>query len=474
MTVGSFSGSVTSDDEYAGIISLLNASGTLNAGKGAVVITDGSSTVDTTAEEDLLVWARGDVRGTYSAGRDALVVSHGTFDASLNADRDIVFAYAGTSLKGSLTAGRWIGDGSTSAPGDPTEIDDVFYHGDIMAQILAGTSASTDPDKGRIGTIGSIGTAGGTYAANTINRVRSGGLVTASINTGAAAFTGNNGGNGTGTVIVLQNQTNLINDVPKPVLEPSQRGEILADAAATKAEVLADRAEAVQAIEDAKTSINDEREAALEEKEAVRTEIAEEADLVMRLADAAVAAATVVVKASLAQTRKASDELLKQTEAGYLNLEAEIRSIRNQLNFGLLTSRTTAVASMELAKWLLTTFGDPSVERKQLALQAAGTQQIGEFKFWFDSRAEKAAKAIFGAAWREHVEHYEDDSFMTAFLEELRVIGNATGNAVIDTGWGFVTFGFGGEWEAFDTSGEGYQRAYLISRVGFEVALGFG
>ncbi|TWW08735.1 hypothetical protein E3A20_21380, partial [Planctomyces bekefii] len=40
--------------------------------------------------------------------------------------------------------------------------------------------------------------------------------------------------------------------------------------------------------------------------------------------------------------------------------------------------------------------------------------------------------------------------------------------------WYAVTFGFGGEWEAFDTSGEGYQRAYLISRVGFEVALGFG
>jgi hypothetical protein len=75
---------------------------------------------------------------------------------------------------------------------------------------------------------------------------------------------------------------------------------------------------------------------------------------------------------------------------------------------------------------------------------------------------------------REHVGHYEDDSFLTAFLEELRVIGNATGNALIDTGWGLVTLGFGEPWNAFDTSGEGYARAYGITRVTFEVALGFG
>jgi hypothetical protein len=92
----------------------------------------------------------------------------------------------------------------------------------------------------------------------------------------------------------------------------------------------------------------------------------------------------------------------------------------------------------------------------------------------FDARAELVAQKIFGEAWREHVGHYEDDSFLTAFLEELRVIGNATGNALIDTGWGLVTLGFGEPWNAFDTSGEGYARAYLITRVTFEVGLGFG
>lgn len=229
-----------STNEYAGIISLLNASGTLHAGKGAVLLSDGSVNVNATVDEDLLVWARGNVNGTYSAGRDAAVVSHGTYDASLTADRDIVFAYGRNGISGSLTAGRWIGDGNTSVPMDPTEIDDVFSHGDIMAQIVAGTSASTDSTKGRIGTIGSIGNAGGSYVASHIGRIRTAGVVTASLNVGGTAFdvssagTGGSGTNNNGPVI-QQNQTNLINDVPVPVLDPSERDEILADAAADKA-----------------------------------------------------------------------------------------------------------------------------------------------------------------------------------------------------------------------------------------------
>lgn len=92
----------------------------------------------------------------------------------------------------------------------------------------------------------------------------------------------------------------------------------------------------------------------------------------------------------------------------------------------------------------------------------------------FDARAEVLAKQFFGDAWQDYIEHYEDASLLTHLLETLRVVGNASGNALIDTGWGFVTLGFGGQWNAFDTSGEGYQRSYIIMRVTSELALGFG
>lgn len=436
----------------------------------------GSINVDADAEEDLLIWARGDVHGTYSAGRDAAVVAHGTYDASLTADNDIVFAYSGTSLRGSLTAGRWIGDGSTSAPLDPTEIDDVFSHGDIMAQLLAGTSASSDSAKGRIGTIGSIGNAGGTYSALDIGRVRSGALVTANIHSGATAFTGDNGGNGTGTVIILQNQSTLITDVPKPLLDPSERDQILADAADAKADALADRAETAQAVSDEQEAIRDERQHAEEKKAEVRSEITQETDLIMLLADAAVAGATAVVNASLAKTRQASDQQMLATEDQYNKLRAEIVSLRNQMRFAALTSQTAAVGSLETAKFLLVTFGDPAVARKQTAIQANASKQIAEFKVMFDARAEAAAKAMFGEAWHDHVEHYEDisDAMWAGFFEGLGTGARATGNAAIDTAWGFVTLGYGEPWEAFDTSGEGYATSYAFARVGFELLAGAG
>lgn|GEM_PF-2142918 len=56
----------------------------------------------------------------------------------------------------------------------------------------------------------------------------------------------------------------------------------------------------------------------------------------------------------------------------------------------------------------------------------------------------------------------------------MLVGANAVGNAAIDTGWGFVTLGYGEPLEVFDTSGEGYATSYALARVGFELLAGAG
>ena len=488
MTVGSFSGTVTADDEYAGIISLLDATGTVSAGKGAVVVADGSVNVDVAADEDLLVWARGNVNGTYHAGRDAAVVSHGTYDASLTADRDIVFAYAGTSLRGSLTAGRWIGDGSTSPPGDPTEIDDVFSHGDIMAQLLAGTAASSDPNKGRIGTIGSIGNAGGSYAAQHINRIRTAGVVTASVNSSAASFAASNDGStatgGNGTLIILQNQTTLSTLVPKPVLDPSERPQILADADTARDEALADRAETVGAIEDEQAAIAEERATAEAEKSEVRSELSTEADLIMQAADLAVSVAAQLVRASLAKSRNATEDMLRQTEAGYLKLEAEIRLLRDSMRESADAAQAAAVDAMVRARTILRDVSDPAAEKKQKGIQSNGVFEINTYKSNYDVSRAVVAQRLYGYMWQVELalqdptyENYFDNdatAALSGFLEGLGVGARATGNGAIDTAWGFVTLGFGEPWNVFDTTGEGYATSYMFARGGFELLAGLG
>ncbi|MEJ7589999.1 MAG: hypothetical protein WKF77_00470 [Planctomycetaceae bacterium] len=315
-TVGSFSGNVTSDNEYVGIISLLNASGTLQAGKGAVILSDGSVNVTATADEDLLIWARGDVHGSYSAGRDAAVVSQGTYDASLTADNDIVFAYGRNGIHGSLTAGRWIGDGGTSVPMDPAEIDDVFSHGDIMAQIVAGTSASTDSDKGRIGTIGSIGNAGGSYSASHINRIRTAGVVTAGLNVGGVAFdSGSASGSG---VVIQENQSTLITDVPVPNLDPSERDEILADAATDRDAAEADRLEVIVDLEANRGALQIIRQMILGQITTLRESIRTATDILQQTIDDAVDAAQQAAEADIQVARDRIESSHRQEETQYL------------------------------------------------------------------------------------------------------------------------------------------------------------
>lgn len=473
-TVGAFQGSVTADEEYAGIFAMLGASGQLSAGLGALLVSDASLAFQATANEDLLIWSRNDVHGSYSTGRDAVVIAHGTFDASLSAARDILFAYAGTSLRGSLTAGRWIGDGSTSAPTDSTMIDDIFSHGDILAQILAGTATSNDPDKGRIGTIASIGNTGGSFTGSRINRVRSGSLVTASINSGSTSFIGDNGGSGTGNVIVLQNQANLLTNIPKPVLPASERSRLLADAATALTDILKSRSDAAGAIDEARTAIEDDREETLEEQSKARANSVAESDLIMSLADTGIIAAKYFATSSLARMRADSEQAIRQTEQNYLKILTEIVGLRDRMRMNSAESQQVLFKGLADAVALLKTSGDPAVERLRDSIVNYGEFQNAEFQIMFDARAEVLAKQFFGDAWQDYIEHYEDASLLTHLLETLRVVGNASGNALIDTGWGFVTLGFGGQWNAFDTSGEGYQRSYIIMRVTSELALGFG
>ncbi len=374
VTVGSFSGSVTADDGYAGVNSLLNATGTLHAGKGGVILSDGTVNLSATADEDLFIWARGDVHGTYSAGRDAAVVSHGTYDASLTANQDIVFAYAGTSLRGSLTAGRWIGDGSTAPPLDPTVIDDVFSHGDILAELLAGTSASTNSDKGRIGTIGSIGNAGGVYTANHINRIRTGGTVTASYST-IAAF--DNGTTSTpASPVIQQNQSTLINSVPKPVLDPSERNEILADAAAERAAATTQRNQIAIELDASHLLVNAVRQMILnelaEDREAIRSAV----DLVKILADVAVVAAQQAEVGKLTQTRQHIETLYQKREAGYLKEQQDWEQFVENTQSILETAarewndlRAKALAALEQSDQDQLRFRDLALAREQQRLK---------------------------------------------------------------------------------------------------------
>ncbi len=360
VTVGSFSGTVTADDEYAGIISLLNATGTLHAGKGAVILSDGSVNLTATADEDLFIWARGDVHGSYSAGRDAAVVSHGNYDASLTADNDIVFAYAGTSLHGSITAGRWIGSGNTSVPMDPTEIDDVFSHGDIMAQLLAGTSASTDSSKGRIGTIGSIGNAGGTYSGTSIGRIRTSGVVTASYTTTAA----------TGTPVIQENQTTLINNVPRPVLDPSDRAAIVADAAADRAAGEADRLEAIVQLNLSEVALQILRQAILNEVAALRTEIRETADATQVNVDQAVDGAQWSSEAGITVARLLIEVVYRLREAGYLQEQRNWEQFRDTAR-KILSDATLEWTSLRAQALAAFTKADGDFQRQQLQIFAS-------------------------------------------------------------------------------------------------------
>ncbi len=188
---------------------------------------------------------------------------------------------------------------------------------------------NSDSDKGRIGSIGSIGNAGGIYTANHINRIRSGGLVTAGLNIGGTAFAGSTTGNTTtssGTVI-QQNQSNLATDIPEPVLDPSERNEILADAAAERDAATTERNQIAIELDASHLLVNALRQMILnelaEDREAIRSAV----DLVKILADVAVVAAQQAEVGKLTQTRQHIETLYQKREAGYLKEQQDFRHV---------------------------------------------------------------------------------------------------------------------------------------------------
>ncbi len=403
ITVGAFNGTVTAENEFAGIISLLNASGTIHGGKGVLVASDCSVDLDATADEDMIIWSRGNVNGVYHAGRDAAVISHGTYDASLTADRDIVFAYAGDSLKGSLTAGRWIGNGSTTPPGDPTEIDDVFSHGDILAQILAGTSASNDPYKGRIGTIGAIGNAGGVYTAQHINRIRTAGLVTASMQTSSASFAASNDGIGSSTsggTQIIQNLANLLANVPKPVLDPSQRDEILAEAADEKANTAADRILIEIEIAGLKEALRDLRQSVLENVSELRDTTRDLATAAQLAADVAVNVSQMVMQAIVVLSRLATEKELNDVEASFREELSKYVNFRDSSYQQMFDARQEAWGSRLQAKEELKN-ADLVVSERQTALRNRFAAERADRRLMWEARIWKLSKDLAGEAARD-------------------------------------------------------------------------
>jgi len=142
--------------KYAGVTTLGDFHGSLDAGVDGFVVSEG--VIDATsagglyAARDLQVYAVGDVVGFYDAGRDGSVITYGTFqDAVLTATRDvgrnhfdyygIPGVWANEGISGLITAGRNVGhwdehfDYVYSEDWDY----DIFTHGGIDAIITAKT-----------------------------------------------------------------------------------------------------------------------------------------------------------------------------------------------------------------------------------------------------------------------------------------------------------------------------------------------
>lgn len=363
-------------------------------------------------------------------------MSHGLLDAAIAAENDVVFAYGRTGIRRSISAGHWIGDGSTSVPMDPTLIDDVFSHGAIQAQLLAGTSASSDPHKGRIGTIGSIGNAGGTYVASSIGRIRTAGLVTAGIHSGTAFNTGSGGGGSSGGPQILENQTNLINDVPEPQLDPSERDSILSDAAADKADVESDRIEIVAELSAVRFLLNRIRADILEEVADLRNRIRTEIDEIHPKVDLAVDAAQSAAKLVLDGIRLVIDLALKLEESGFERERREHIAARDRSLTQLAAAYTAAMDDMDALR--------SQIELQKGEIEKQEAWQHNEFvrirldrlEFW-ESRiyaltvqlagsAAAAAKELYN--WKENTDLTE---LLDAIETSLDVAGMAPGVGII-------------------------------------------
>ena len=237
MSAGNFGtgSSITAANGDAGAITLGGQSGSVSAPNGSVVLL-GESTINVgaTAGEDLVVWSIGSVQGSYSAGGDAAAISHGSFNASLLAGGDIVAVYGRDGVSGSISADR--------------NIDEVFSHAGIMANLLAGDASVSDPKIGHVREViawGSIDQA--ITATESIDLVRAGGDIDASLN---APVIGS----------VIENDPTVETDFPLPDVPESIRDEILAELAATLAELEADRADAETEIEDASAAFATSRQ----------------------------------------------------------------------------------------------------------------------------------------------------------------------------------------------------------------------
>lgn len=424
MTAGSFSGTVSSTDDNAGIITLLGASGLLHSGKGALVIADGNVNLQVDADEDLFVWARGDVLGSFSAGRDAAVVSHGTFNASVSADNDLAFAYGRNGIFGNLTAGRWIGNGdSAAASADASTIDDVFSHGDIQAQLLAGTAASTDSDKGKIGSVGAVGSVSGNVVANEIGSLRASGLVTASL-------TANN------TPAVFENVSNLIATVPEPELDPSIRADVLAEAVEARTQLDTERQVTADAIVQAKTSQEEDKAGFLDSVAESLSAALSEIDSVMALADFLVGQQKSAATEGLSLRRHETEKILRELESQYRQeaerLSATLISSRRAAAYGWLSAKATkGLVTAQLA------IADASMKSQQESVVREAEEEAILFRGLYDARAQRFAKQ-FSVSFI-NLEDIREQS--KAFRNGLKVGLLANGNALLNSGYQFITLG---------------------------------
>jgi hypothetical protein len=179
-----------------------------------------------------------------------------------------------------------------------------------------------------------------------------------------------------------------------------------------------------------------------------------------------------------------TEDMLRQTEAGYLKMEAEIRLLRDSMRESADAAQAAAVDAMAKARNILRDVSDPAAEKKQKGIQSNGVFEINMYKSNYDVSRAVVAQKLYGYMWQVELalqdptyENYFDNDAIAAlygFSEGLGVGARAAGNAAIDTGWGVVTFGFGKPWEVFDTSGEGYATSYAFARVGFEMLAGLG
>jgi VCBS repeat-containing protein len=233
--VGDWLGDIEGGDD-AGGVALGSFNGNVTAGASGYAISEGDVDASITAARDVLVWAIGDVTGNYDAGRDAAAVSYGAYNASLSAGRDVVTVWARGNLSGSIEAGRNVGTADALGTGLPTSpAYAIFSYGQIDATISALNPAGLSGG-GHVYPVAAWGSIDGLIeAADTIHEVRSGDAVTATLIA-------------PNVPVPIEFDTTILTQYPYPATPDSVLAEVLADAAAEYALVLAAKAQVADQI----------------------------------------------------------------------------------------------------------------------------------------------------------------------------------------------------------------------------------